>query len=64
MKKEAIIELSHRMIPGKENFRLETRTFDVTELLPKIKHRPDIWYVLRAYPNNPAQRYVITTQTK
>jgi len=39
-------ELSHRMIPGKENFQLETRTFDVTELLPDVKHRPDIWYVL------------------
>lgn len=46
MKKEALIELSHRMIPGRENFRLETRTFDVTELLPEVVHRPDIWYVL------------------
>ncbi|RKY08778.1 MAG: hypothetical protein DRP56_03585 [Planctomycetota bacterium] len=46
MKKEAIIELSHRMIPGKENFNLEARTFDVTELLPDVKHRSDIWYVL------------------
>lgn len=46
MRKEAIIELSHRMVPGKENFKLETRTFDVTELLPEVKHRPDIWYVL------------------
>jgi len=46
MKKESIIELSHRMIPDKETFRLETRTFDVTELLPEVKHRPEIWYVL------------------
>lgn len=46
MKKEAIIELSHRMIPGQERFKLETRTFDVTELLPDVKHRPDIWYVM------------------
>ncbi len=46
MQGEAIIELSHRMIPGKENFKLETRTFDVTELLPEVKHRPDVWYVL------------------
>jgi len=46
MRKETIIELSHRMIPGKEHFKLETRTFDVTELLPEVKHRPDIWYVL------------------
>lgn len=46
MKKEAIIELSHRMIPGQERFKLTTRTFDVTELLPDVKHRPDIWYVM------------------
>lgn len=46
MRERNIIELSHRMIPGKEHFRLETRTFDVTELLPEVKHRPDIWYVL------------------
>lgn len=46
MKNKAIIELSHRMIPGKEYFKLETRTFDVTELLPEVKHRSDVWYVL------------------
>ena len=46
MRKDAIIELSHRMIPGRERFRLEARTFDVTELLPEVVHRPDIWYVL------------------
>lgn len=46
MKKESIIELSHRMIPGKEKFKLEVRTFDVTEILPEVKHRSDIWYVL------------------
>jgi arylformamidase len=43
---EAIIELSHRMIPGRENFRLEVRNFDVTELLPEVVHRPEIWYIL------------------
>lgn len=46
MKKGAIIELSHRMIPGQENFKLETRTYDVTEELPDVIHRPDLWYVL------------------
>lgn len=40
------IELSHRMIPGKEPFKLETKTFDVTEILPEVTHRPDIWYIL------------------
>ena len=41
-----LIELSHRMIPGKEVFRLEARTYDVTDELPEVTHRPDIWYVL------------------
>ena len=38
--------MSQRMIPGREHFKLEKRTFDVTELLPEVRHRPDIWYVL------------------
>ena len=46
MRKKAIIELSHRMIPQKENFQLQRWTYDVTDLLPDVKHRPDIWYVL------------------
>jgi arylformamidase len=46
MRKEAIIELSHRMIPGKEPFKLEAQTWDVTEVLPEVKHRPDIWYII------------------
>jgi arylformamidase len=41
-----LIDLSHRMVPGHDHFKLEARTFDVTELLPEVKHRPDIWYVL------------------
>ena len=46
MNKNKLIELSHRMVPGKENFKLEARTYDVTEELPEVKHRPDVWYVL------------------
>jgi arylformamidase len=46
MKKNTIIEMSHRMIPQKENFQLQRWTYDVTTLLPDVKHRPDIWYVL------------------
>lgn len=46
MRLENIIELSHRMIPGKEPFKLEARVSDVTELLPEVKHRSDIWYVI------------------
>jgi len=46
MRKDAIIELSHRMIPGREPFKLEARTWDVTEVLPQVTHRPDIWYII------------------
>lgn len=46
MKKEKIVELSHRIIPGKENFKMEIRVDDVTNILPQVKHRPDVWYVL------------------
>lgn len=41
-----VVELSHRMIPGKENFQLDIKVRDVTEYLPAVKHRPEIWYVL------------------
>ena len=34
------------MIPGKEAFKLDARTYDVTDELPEVTHRPDIWYVL------------------
>ncbi len=46
MKDMNIIELSHRIIPGQEHFKLETKVVDVTEILPEVKHRPDVWYVL------------------
>ena len=46
MRKGSIIELSHRMLPRKENFQLVRWTYDVTDLLPEVKHRPDIWYIL------------------
>ena len=46
MRLENIIELSHRMIPGQEPFKLEAHVSDVTDILPEVKHRPDIWYVI------------------
>ena len=46
MKKEKIIELSHRIIEGKENFKLELKVDDVTNILPEVKHHPDVWYIL------------------
>ena len=41
-----VVQLSHRMLPKQENFHLDIRVRDVTEYLPEVKHRDDIWYVL------------------
>ena len=46
MKAEYLIDLSNRIVPGKEHFKFETRVDDVTKILPEVKHRPDIWYIL------------------
>lgn len=46
MPRPRIVELSHRIVPGKEHFKLETRVDDVTSILPQVTHRPDVWYVL------------------
>jgi arylformamidase len=41
-----IVELSHRMIPGKEPFTLKTRIYDVNELGERGEpHSPGTWYV-------------------
>jgi len=41
-----IVELSHRIIPGKEHFKLDVRVDDVTKVMPQVKHRADVWYML------------------
>lgn len=48
MKPGRVIDLSHRMPPGKQPppLDLQATTFDVTDALPEVTHRPDIWYVL------------------
>ncbi len=46
MKKNDIIDLSQKIIQGREFFKLETKVDDVTNILPDTKHRPDVWYVL------------------
>ena len=50
-----IIELSHRLVPGKEEFPLELTTFNTDEALAqtsrcsehRIERREDIWYILQ-----------------
>jgi arylformamidase len=41
-----IVELSHLMVPGEEEFTLEMKTFPVEEIMPRIKRRQGIWYIL------------------
>jgi arylformamidase len=46
MKNYRVIELSHELVPGKEEYTLEVETRFVDEMLPGY-HRPkDAWYVL------------------
>lgn len=40
------IEISHRMIPGKEPFPLELKIYDVRDILPEVHHPPESWYVI------------------
>jgi arylformamidase len=45
MRKEDVVELSHKIIKSKEFFKLETKLIDVTRDKPEVKHRGDVWYV-------------------
>lgn len=55
LKSGRIVELSHRMIPGAEEFPLEIKTFNTDEVMAKtardaehrIERRADIWYILQ-----------------
>ena len=47
MKFGKFIELSHRLIPGKEEFALEIETFNTEELHTSITRRSDIWYIIQ-----------------
>lgn len=46
MKLGRIIDLSHKMIPGKENFKLEVKNYPVEEIMPQVNRRKDLWYIL------------------
>jgi len=34
------------MVPGRENFKLEVTSYPVEEIMPQIKRRKDLWYIL------------------
>lgn len=48
MKKRHIVDLSRRLIPGKERFRLDIKTFFVEEYIPGyIEREEDDWYIMQ-----------------
>jgi arylformamidase len=42
-----IVDLSHALIPGQEEYPLELETHDTTELYPQYKKDRDVWYILQ-----------------
>jgi len=57
VKLEQVLELSHRLVPGQEEFPLEIETFNTDEVMAnsnanrteemKIRRREDIWYIIQ-----------------
>ena len=47
MKIGRIIDLSHRLYPGKEEYKLEIKTSFVDELLPGYVRPKDAWYIMQ-----------------
>jgi arylformamidase len=43
---DSFVDLSQKLVKGREFFKFETRVDDVTTILPDTKHRPDVWYIL------------------
>lgn len=41
-----IVELSHKMVPREENFKLELENYPVEKIMPEIKRQKDAWYIL------------------
>jgi arylformamidase len=47
MIKGRIVDLSHRLVPGQEEYGLRLETHDTTELYPQYRKDPDVWYILQ-----------------
>ena len=42
-----IVDLSHKLYPGKEEYHLDLETHDTTELYPQYKKSEDVWYIMQ-----------------
>ena len=47
LKGKRIVDLSHEMIPGQEEYGLELESRFIEEVYPRFKRRPDVWYILQ-----------------
>ncbi len=47
MKLGRLVELSHTLVPGAEEFPLAIKTFYTDEVMRRIERRADIWYILQ-----------------
>jgi arylformamidase len=47
MMKGRIVDLSHKLYPGKEEYHLELDTHFTDELYPQYKRDRDVWYILQ-----------------
>lgn len=46
MKRCRVVELSHELVPGQEEYQLEVANRYVEELLPEYERPPEAWYVM------------------
>ena len=47
MNKKHIVDLSHKLTPGKEhNFKFEVQNFEAKEYIPSLVYDDDIWYII------------------
>jgi len=42
-----LVDLSHQLLPGKEEYHLDLETHFTDELYPQYKRSPDTWYILQ-----------------
>lgn len=42
-----LIDLSHKMIPGREEYKLEIKTFQIEELYPQYHRLDKDWYIMQ-----------------
>ena len=48
IKHKRIVDLSHRMVPGKEEYGLELEIHNTADLYPQYKVDKDTWYILQS----------------